>query len=54
MTQVKEKSQYKYLHTVPFSTWLNWDVKSYATNNLKSKYDFVKLDLVLKEQLTKV
>lgn len=54
MTQVKEKSEYKYLHTVPFSTWLNWDVKSYATNNLKSKYDFVKLGLVLNEQTEKV
>jgi len=54
MTQVKEKSEYKYLQTVSFSTWFNWDVKSYATNNLKSKYDFVKLGLVLNEQTEKV
>ena len=54
MIQVKEKNEYKYLQAVPFSTWLNWDVKSYATNNLKSKYDFVKLGLVLNEQTEKV
>jgi len=54
MTQVKEKSEYKYLQTVPFNAWLNWDVKSYATNNLKSKYGFVKLSSVLTEQTEKV
>ncbi len=54
MTQVKEQSEYKYLHTVPFSTWLNWDVKSYATNNLKSQYSFVELGLILNEQTEKV
>ncbi|MFA6256713.1 MAG: restriction endonuclease subunit S [Candidatus Paceibacterota bacterium] len=54
MSSVKEKTEYKYLQTVSFSNWLNWDVKSYATNNLKSKYDFVKLSLVLNEQTEKV
>lgn len=54
MTQVKEKTEYKHLQTVPFRTWLNWDVKSYATNNLKSKYEFTKLGLVLNEQTEKV
>jgi restriction endonuclease S subunit len=48
------KTEYKYLQLVDFKNWVNWDVKSYATNNLKSNYYFVKLSSVLKEQSEKI
>lgn len=54
MNGLKDKSEYKYLKVVSFNNWLNWDAKSYATNNLKSDYEFVKLASVLQEQTKKV
>jgi len=54
MASPTTKTEYKYLQLVNFKNWVNWDVKSYATNNLKSNYNFVKLSSVLKEQSEKI
>ena len=54
MILTANKTEYKYLQFIPFSNWVNWDAKSYAINNLKSDYEFVKLSSVLNEQLEKV
>lgn len=54
MSLAKNEIEYKYLKIVSFGQWLNWDVKSYAVNNLKSDYGFVKLATVLNEQTKKV
>ncbi len=54
MVSVINKIEYKYLQFTSFKNWLNWDVKSYAKNNLKSDYEFIKLGSVLKEHVEKV
>lgn len=54
MTKILTTTEYRYLQTVHFCNWINWDVKSYAVNTLQSKYPFVKLSEVLQEQTEKV